>query len=189
MLGETWGWEKQRAWDGGVLGLAPMRPSSPHGHGVGAAAAAPLLCRARCCNQHELLPGEPRPGNALGTSGRGGSLFKTRLGPGHGCKVSGERAAPAPTASAAKGGDRRTKRDPQTGPGKALSPGWENRRLLPWGGERSTGIHAGTCGRRLGGNPPSPSAAPRARGWGGGDGELGRGACRGLAPRKGNFPP
>lgn len=175
MLGETWGWAAGAACPGwGVLGLGPTHPPLPHGHGVGAAAIAPLLCTAGCCNQPELLPGEPQPGNALGTSGRGGSLFKTCLGPGHGCKLSGEWAAPAPTVSAAKRGDRRTKRDPQTGPGKAPSPGWENRCLLPWG-ERSTGIRAGTCGRRLGGNPLSPSAAPRARGWGGGDGEIGRG--------------
>lgn len=189
MLGETWGWEKQRAWDGGVLGLAPMRPLSPHGHGVGAAAAAPLLCRAGCCNQPELLPGEPRPGNALGTSGRGGSLFKTRLGPGHGCKVSGERAAPAPTASAAKGGDRRTKRDPQTGPGKAPSPGRENRRLLPWGGT----FNRDPCWDvrpQVGWKSPEPFGSSARvglewRGWRAWQGGL----VGGWTPRRGIFPP
>lgn len=160
------------------------------------------------------FPGEPQPGNALGTSGRGGSLLKSPTGPhGYGCKVSRERASPVPTARAAE----------SVTDGRSRTPGRGQVRL--WEGQIGTfglNIQPGAAsGRAAAGwvveTPSSPSAAPRA-GPGGQDPPAARGAPGergwgqvglhtvwqrlsthrepstgggqwGLAPGKGEFPP
>lgn len=76
----------------GSFGVVPKHRPSPHSH-VCAQEHPPAGSRSRCGSLLVLTrwgvaiagnhsPGELQPGNALGTSGRGGSLFKNLSGPG-----------------------------------------------------------------------------------------------------------
>lgn len=76
----------------GSFGVVPKCLPSPRGHshmqsspwaGAGARCGsllAPTRLGVAIAGSH--FPGKPQPGNALGTSGRGGSLFKSLAGPG-----------------------------------------------------------------------------------------------------------
>lgn len=92
---------------------APAAPREGAGAG-GGSLLAPTRPGVAIPGSH--FPGKPQSGNALGTSGRGGSLLKNPAGPAGWVRGKERAATSAPTAHS---GDRRTQRDPRRDAGEA----------------------------------------------------------------------